>query len=150
MDNYQDFDITFPVDAVRFYGLLKLAEEAQLADWEKEICLSRMDVVRAYLAELDPYSEEETPEGQELFEKMAQPLIGDNGESVEFSEDHLAWTYDQFLQKNGFTSEAKLEEAKVQVSRYYRDGKPFTMTRWLRIQLDMMKAVDTAVRKGLS
>ncbi len=49
-----------------------------------------------------------------------------------------------------FADKAKHEKAKEHVRKYFRDDKPFTMHRWLRMSLDQVRAKDTAIRKGLS
>lgn len=57
---------------------------------------------------------------------------------------------DQIMLRDFFADKAKHEEAKEQAHRYFRDDKPFTMHRWLRMMRDQVRAADTAMRKGLS
>ena len=79
-----------------------------------------------------------------------QPLVNDDGETVECTEYHLAWMLDQIMLRDFFADKAKHEEAKEQAHRYFRDDKPFTMHRWLRMMRDQVRAADSAMRKGLS
>ena len=147
---FEDIVITMPDHAPQLWSFMKLAEDAKLSDKEKEICLSRLDAANDYFMNLDLKSEEGTPEEEERFEKVAQPLVNDDGETVECTEYHLAWMLDQIMLRDLFPNRIKLEKAKEEVHKYFRDDKPFTTHRWFQMQKDQLRAVDTARRKGLS
>lgn len=147
---FEDIVITMPDHAPQLWSFMKIAEDAKLSDREKEICLTRLDAAYDYFMNMDFESEEDSPEEEERFEKVAQPLVNDDGETVECTEYHLAWMLDQIMLRDCFADKAKHEEAKEHVRNYFRDDKPFTMHRWLRMMRDQMRAADTAMRKGLS